>query len=105
MPEKSAEENLLLAAKAVELQIISAADFASAVAKWSVDPSRELLTFLTQEAALDDAGSQQLREIFEAFATSMALEIAESIDDSVFDKLNDVLADVDNGQLKASVVG
>lgn len=103
MPEKTAEENLLLAAKAVELQIISAADCVNAIGKWNNDPSRTLLTFVEQQANLDDEKRRQLKELFEAFTDSMALEIADSIDDSVFDKLNDVLANVNSDQVQANV--
>lgn len=103
MAQESEERQLLLGAKAVEQQLITAEELASGAAAWADRESQGLLTHLEQVAELDDAKRSKLRELFGAFADSLAFEIAESIDDSFFGKLNSALGDVDNDQLKASI--
>ena len=103
MPRESQERQLLLGAKAVEQQLLSAAELARGVSAWADRDSRGLLVHLEEVAELDESKRGQLRELFGEFADSLAFEVAESIDDSFFGKLNDALGDVDNDQLKASI--
>lgn len=103
MLDESVERQLLLGAKAVEQQLLSATELARGVSAWANRESQGLLFHLEEAADLDEEKSGQLRELFGDFADSLAFEIAESIDDSFFGKLNDALGDVDNDQLKASV--
>ncbi|APZ95800.1 Serine/threonine-protein kinase PknD [Fuerstiella marisgermanici] len=92
MREEAAERDLLIAARAVEQQIITAEDLARAVAHWTGTQQTPLLTCMESELQLSTERRDQLRDLFAQHKDSLSMEIAESIDDSLFGKLNSVLA-------------
>ncbi|MEQ9410764.1 MAG: protein kinase [Fuerstiella sp.] len=103
MSSESDERELLIAAKAVEQTIISADVLAKAAHQWTSAGQGSLLSQLeaAAESDLTPEGLQQLRALFTAHQDAPAHEIAESIDDSVFGKLNGALANVDHQAVKA----
>lgn len=103
MPKESEDREILLAAKAVEQKIISAEDFAKAIGGWADRENESLLALIEKTAELNASQLGELRKLFGCYADSMAFEIAESIDDSFFGKLNDALADAGDIGLQASV--
>ncbi|MCA9034823.1 MAG: protein kinase [Planctomycetaceae bacterium] len=103
MLDESAERDLLLAAKAVDQEIITPADLARAIAEWNQNLKVPLLKCLESCSSLNDERRRQLQNLFDSFDDSLDVEIAESIEDSVFGKLNDVLADAGNEPVKASI--
>ena len=103
MQGETVERELLTAAKAVEKQLITAEDLAKAVAHWAQTGKGSLLPHLEDLPTLKDIDRQQLRSLFAEFHETLVGQIAESLDDSLFGKLNGALANVGDADLKASI--
>lgn len=104
MQGESAERELLTAAKAMQQGLISAEDLAKVTAAWTAGGKGSLLPYLEDLSGIDEMDRQRLRSLFAEHNDSLVGQIAESLDDSLFDKLNQALADVPDNDLKASVV-
>lgn len=97
------ERDFLLAARAVEEKIVSAEDLSQAMAACTRDPDLSLLETLEKTAGLSGKLREQYQQLMETHQDSLAGELAESIDDSFFGKLNSALGSVDNEHLRASI--
>lgn len=103
MSKESADRELLTAARAVEQQLITAEDLAQAVAQWTATEEGCLLPLLESLSELADDQQIQLRRLFREHEATLVADIADSIDDSLFGKLNNALANVGNDDLQASI--
>lgn len=103
MSKESADRELLTAAKAVEQHLISAENLAQAVTQWTAAEGSSLLSVLASVPELTSEQRLQLRELFATHQDSLVGEIAQSIDDSLFGKLNNALANVGKDDLQASI--
>lgn len=97
------ERELLIGAKAVEEHIIASSVLTSAVARWTTGKSGSLLASLEADSALSDDQLKQLKDLFVSLEDSVAMEIADSIDDRFLEKLNGTLDDLSDDRLKETV--
>lgn len=104
MSVASDERDLLMAAKAVEQQIITTEQLTIAVSKWTAGDYDNLLAALEAETELDNDKLKQLRTLFASLEDSLAMEIADSIEDSFFGKLNGALENLNDDRVRATVI-
>ncbi|MCR9199540.1 MAG: protein kinase [Planctomycetaceae bacterium] len=108
MTRRVDDRDFLLAARAVEQEIVTADQLAETVRLWtasegSAGTGRSLLDMLTEVAGLNADARGQLDALVDAVESLPDTDLAESMDDSFFGKLNSALGSVDSDQLKASM--
>lgn len=103
MLNEGAERQLLMAVSAVEQQLISAGELAAAVEQWKTAGFTDLLPILLQVCDNEDGKQTALRSLFGDLCDSVSADIAESIDDNVFNMLKGAMGEIDSDDLQASI--
>ena len=103
MLQPTTERDLLLCGLAMEQGLITPDHLARAIQDWRLDKQQSLMDCVIAIAGLSAQGRQRLQALVEEHGTSSFGDIAESLDGSLFGKLQGVLNDVGEADLRASV--
>ena len=103
MVVSSEERNLLIAAKAVEQRIITSEELSRAMSRWTAGNASGLPDAIRDEVGSDSEAAVKLDRLLASLDDVSSLEIADSLDDSFYGKLNDALDSFDSDRLKATI--